>query len=192
MEFCIDQAMEVLAGTRAVLSALVSEKSAAWLHARKSQQAFSAIDVLGHLMHAERTDWIPRVRFILEYRDTRSFEPFDRFAFQALIAGKSIDALLAEFAALRGESLDTLRALRIGDAELALPGRHPDLGAVTLGNLLATWAVHDLGHIAQIVKTMAGEYREAVGSWRAYTSILDLDETARSYNPDLRTERGRV
>jgi hypothetical protein len=112
------------------------------------------------------------VGIILDHRDARAFEPFDRFGFESLIAGKSVETLLAEFAVLRGESLETLRALKLGDAELALPGLHPDLGEVTLGNLLATWVVHDLGHIAQIVKTMAGEYRDAVGPWRAYTTIL--------------------
>jgi hypothetical protein len=172
MEVRVDQAVEILAGTSAVLSALLSGKSAMWLNARKSAEAFSAVDVLGHLVHAERTDWIPRVGIILDHRDARAFEPFDRFGFESLIAGKSVETLLAEFAVLRGESLETLRALKLGDAELALPGLHPDLGEVTLGNLLATWVVHDLGHIAQIVKTMAGEYRDAVGPWRAYTTIL--------------------
>jgi hypothetical protein len=172
VEFRVDEAVEVLAQTPAVLDALLRGKSAVWLNARKTAESFSPIDVLGHLMHGELTDWIPRVRIIFEHQDTRTFEPFDRFGFQALIAGKSIEALLDEFAALRRQSLDALREFAITEADLALPGRHPELGAVTLSNHLANWAVHDLGHIAQIVKTMAWEYRDATGPWRAYTTIL--------------------
>lgn len=173
MQFQVGEGIEVLAQTPSVLSALLQGKSAQWLNARKTPESFSPLDVLGHLMHAEMTDWIPRVRMILQHRDSLAFEPFDRFAFQALIAGKSVELLLNEFAQLRRQSLLALRELGIGDAQLALPGKHPDLGAVTLGNLLATWVIHDLGHIAQVVKTMAGEYRDAVGPWRAYLSILD-------------------
>jgi DinB superfamily len=173
MQFQVDEGIEALAQTPSVLNALLQGKSAAWLNARKTPNSFSPLDVLGHLMHAEMTDWIPRVRMILEHHDSLAFEPFDRFAFQALIAGKTVNDLLSNFAELRRKSLHTLRELGVGDAQLALPGKHPELGAVNLGNLLATWVIHDLGHIAQIVKTMAGEYREAVGPWRAYLSILD-------------------
>lgn len=173
MEFGIDEGIEVLAQTPAVLSALLRGKSAGWLNARKTAESFSPVDVLGHLIHGEMTDWIPRVRMILEQGDTKAFEPFDRFGFRDSIEGKSVDALLDEFADLRSESLRALRELGVTDGQLALPGRHPEFGPVTLGNLLATWVVHDLGHIAQIVKTMAGEYRETVGPWRAYTTILD-------------------
>ncbi|HXR37669.1 MAG TPA: DinB family protein [Terracidiphilus sp.] len=173
MEFHVDDGIEVLAQTPAVLSALLRGKSPAWLNARKMAESFSPLDVLGHLIHGEMTDWVPRVRIILEHRDSVVFEPFDRFGFRASIAGKGVNELLDEFARLRGESLRALRELGVGERELAWPGRHPELGSVTLGNLLATWVVHDLGHIAQIVKTMAGEYREAVGPWRASTTILD-------------------
>jgi len=172
MDFRVNEAIEVLERTPAVLQALLSGNSPAWLTARKSPEAFSTLDVLGHLIHGELTDWMPRARLILERRDTQAFEPFDRFGFRESIAGRSVDSLLDEFANLRAEGLAELRGFNLGAEELALPGRHPELGAVTLGNLLATWVVHDLGHIAQIVKTMAGEYREAVGPWRAYTSIL--------------------
>jgi hypothetical protein len=172
MQFHVDEGIEVLAQTPSVLSALLQGKSAVWLNARKTSESFSPLDVLGHLMHAEMTDWIPRVRMILEHRDSLAFDPFDRFAFQGLITGKTVDELLNEFAELRRQSLHALRELGVGDAQLALPGRHPELGAVTLGNLLATWVIHDLGHIAQVVKTMANEYGDAVGPWRAYLSIL--------------------
>jgi hypothetical protein len=172
MEFQLDQAQEVLAATPAVLDALLRGKSAAWLDSRKAPDAFSPIDVLGHLIHAEMTDWMPRVRILLEFADSKPFEPFDRFGFQHLIANKPVELLLDEFAELRRQSLRGLNSLCILD-RLNLPGLHPELGPVTLGNLLATWTVHDLGHIAQIVKTMAGEYRDAVGPWRAYVSIVN-------------------
>ena len=172
MEFRIDQAVEILTQTPAVLSALLGGKSAPWLNARKTPEAFSAIDVLGHLMHAELTDWIPRVRIILEHGEARAFEPFDRFGFHGLVVGKSVGTLLDEFAALRRQGLDALSALDLGEAQLALTGTHPEFGPVTLAHLLAAWAVHDLGHIDQIAKTMAWEYREAVGPWLAYTTIL--------------------
>jgi hypothetical protein len=173
MRFHLDEGIEVLAQTPAVLSALLRGKSAVWLNARKTPESFSPVDVLGHLMHGEMTDWIPRVRIILEHGDKQAFEPFNRFGFQSLIKGKSIDDLLDEFAELRRRSLRDLRELGIQGEQLVLPGMHPELGPVTLSNHLANWVVHDLGHIAQIVKTMAGEYHDEVGPWRAYTTILD-------------------
>jgi hypothetical protein len=173
MHLQIDNAIEVLAQTPAVVNALLRGKSAAWLNSRKTPESFSPIDVIGHLIIADQTDWIPRVRMILDLQDATPFEPFDRFAFQPLIAGKPVEDLLDEFAELRRLSLQALSDLGIEERQLALPGLHPDLGPVTLSHLLATWVVHDLGHIAQIVKTMSSEYREAVGPWRPYLSILD-------------------
>jgi hypothetical protein len=173
MQFELNQAIEVLAGTPGVLNSLLREKSAAWLSSRKTPEAFSPIDVVGHLILADKTDWMPRVRMILEHRDTRPFDPFDRFAFQPLIEGKSIAELLDGFVMVRRESLQALADLNLGERELDLPGLHPDLGAVTLSNLLATWVMHDLGHISQIVKAMSNAYGEAVGPWRAYLSILN-------------------
>ena len=173
----MSQALEVLSTTPGVLSALLRDKSSFWLNARKTPESFSPIDVVGHLILTDKTDWMPRVHTILENRDTdhremQPFEPFDRFAFQSLIAGTSIAALLDDFAAARRESLQLLGALNLGELELDLPGLHPDLGPVTLSNLLATWVVHDLGHISQIVKAMSSTYIESVGHWRAYLSIL--------------------
>jgi len=172
MQFQLDQSIEVLAATPLVLAALLRGKSAAWLHSRKSPEAFSPIDVLGHLMLADETDWLPRARMILAGHTHTPFEPFDRFDFQHLIAGKSIESLLDDFATLRSQSLQTLAALHITAAQLDLPGTHPEFGPVTLRNLLATWVVHDLNHIQQIVRTMSNEYREAVGPWQAYLTIL--------------------
>ncbi|HEY1161163.1 MAG TPA: DinB family protein [Terracidiphilus sp.] len=173
MQFQLDEGIEVLAQTPGVMSALLRGKSAVWLNSRKTPESFSPLDVLGHLMHGEMTDWIPRVRMILEYGDAHAFEPFDRFGFRDSIAGKSVEELLDEFAELRRQSLQTLRDLGVGEEQFDLHGMHPELGPLTLSNLLATWVVHDLGHIAQVVKTMASEYRDAVGPWRASTTILD-------------------
>jgi hypothetical protein len=172
MQFKLNQAFEVLAGTPGVLDALLRRKSAEWLNSKKTADAFSPIDVVGHLILADKTDWMPRVRMILDHGDTRPFDPFDRFAFQPLIEGKSIAELLDDFAQVRRESLQTLADLDLAQRQFDLRGLHPDLGAVTLGNLLSTWVVHDLGHISQIVKAMASAYGEAVGPWRAYLSIL--------------------
>jgi hypothetical protein len=123
-------------------------------------------------MLADETDWLPRARMILEGRVDTPFPPFDRFDFQRLIAGKSVGSLLDDFAGIRSKSLQTLASFNITEAKLDLPGTHPDFGPVTLRNLLATWVVHDLNHVQQIVKTMANEYREAVGPWQAYLGIL--------------------
>lgn len=173
MQLQIDQAHEVLTQTPVVLDALLRGKSPAWLNCRKSPESFSPIDVIGHLMHGEITDWIPRIQIILDRQATKAFDPFDRFAFQPLIAGKPIEELMAEFGELRRQSLQTLHDLDLQADQLTLPGLHPELGPVTLANLLASWVVHDLGHISQIMKTMAGEYRDAVGPWRPYVTFLD-------------------
>jgi hypothetical protein len=173
MQFQLDQTLEVLTQTPAVLDALLRGKSPAWLNARKAPASFSPMDVLGHLIEGERTDWIPRVHIILGSQEDRTFEPFDRFSFRLSIAGKSVDELLDEFAELRRLNLQTLSELDVGEQQLDRTGIHPDLGPVTLRNLLATWVVHDLGHIAQILKAMSNEYREEVGPWRNYLSILE-------------------
>jgi hypothetical protein len=172
MQFKLDQALEVLSQTPEVMNALLRGKSQEWLNCRGNPQAFSPLDVVGHLMHADRTDWIPRVRQILNGDGTVPFEAFDRFGFQSLLSGKSAETVLDEFGELRRQSLRTVRDFGIGDRELELPGTHPELGSVRLSNLLATWVVHDLGHISQVVRTMSNEYHDAVGPWRAYLTIL--------------------
>src|SRR5476649_1155100 len=128
---------------------------------------------MGHLIHGERTDWIPRARIILAQGANRRFTPYDRFAQLHESPGKSLADLLDEFARLRTESLATLAGWRLTDAELALEGEHPEFGAVTLRQLLATWVAHDLGHVAQTARVMAKQYREAVGPWRAYLPVMD-------------------
>jgi hypothetical protein len=178
MQFEIDQAIEVLSSTPAVLSALLRDKSSSWLNSKKTPESFSPVDVVGHLILADQTDWMPRVQIILENQgkdpdDLRPFDPFDRFAFQPLIEGKSIAEILDDFARARHQSLQSLQTFDLQESQLSLPGLHPELGPVTLRNLLATWVVHDLGHISQIVKAMSSAYSEAVGPWRTYLSVLN-------------------
>lgn len=163
----------VLERTPATLRALLGGLTPAWLHADEGPETFSAFENLAHLIHGERSDWIPRARIILAQGADRRFTPFDRFAHRHESAGKSIATLLEEFAARRTENLATLGGLQIGERELALTGEHPALGVVTLRQLLSTWVAHDLGHLAQISRVMAKRYRDAVGPWRAYLPILD-------------------
>ena len=172
MQFELGEAVQVLERTPAVLDALLRGKSPAWLHCRLEPAAFSPIDVLGHLIFAEMTDWIPRVRIILEHQNSRAFDPFNRHGFGPLIQDKSVEQLLRQFGRLRSESLDALQSFALDDEKLDLAGLHPELGAVTLRQLLAAWVVHDLGHIAQLMRIMATQYREEVGPWRAYVSII--------------------
>jgi DinB superfamily len=129
-------------------------------------------DVVGHLIHGEKTDWIPRLRIILERGESRPFEPFDRFAQVEESRGKSMQDLLDEFARLRASNLEVLRSLRLGAEELTRTGTHPALGRVTAGELLATWVVHDLNHVKQIAKGLSFRYRDLVGPWREYLPIL--------------------
>lgn len=172
MQFELDRAAEILERTPGVFRALLSGLSDAWTTPNEGGDTFSAFDNLGHLVHAERADWIPRARIILEHGRGRPFEPFDRFAMYRESAGKRVDDLLGEFAALRAESLRTLRGWQLGERELALEGEHPALGRVTLAQLLSTWVVHDLGHLAQTSRVLAKQYRDAIGPWREYLPIV--------------------
>jgi DinB superfamily len=169
----VEEAVEVLERTPATLRALLSGLSEPWLEAHEGPDTFGPRDVLGHLIHGEQTDWIPRLRLILEHGETRPFTPFDRFAFRETCRGLSLGQLLDRFASLREENLRFLRGLGLGDADLQRTGTHPALGRVTASQLLASWVVHDLGHVKQVVRTMARRYREAVGPWREYLSVLD-------------------
>ena len=171
--FDLGQAIAVLERTPSVFRALLGGLPAAWTSPNEGPDTFSAFDNLGHLVHGERTDWIPRARIILEHGRSRQFEPFDRFAQFHESRGKSVGDLLDELDRLRAESLNTLRGWQLTDRELALEGEHPALGRVTLAQLLATWVVHDLGHLAQTSRVMAKQYRDEVGPWRAYLPVLD-------------------
>lgn len=171
--FDLAEGIAVLERTPAALRALLAGLPDAWIHADEGPETFTAFDNVGHLIHGERADWIPRARIILAQGEDRRFVPYDRFAQSRETAGKSLARLLDEFAALRAENLVTLCEWDLRDRELALTGEHPSFGTVTLRQLLATWVAHDLGHLAQTSRVMAKRYREAVGPWRAYLPVLD-------------------
>jgi hypothetical protein len=171
--FDLSETLDLLARTPSVLDTLLRGTSADWYAITEGPDTWSAFDVMGHLIHGEETDWIPRARIILEHGEERAFDPFDRFAQFRLSAGKSLEELLDSFATLRHENLAILRGWNLTESQLALPGRHPALGAVTLRQLLATWAVHDLNHLAQISRVMSKRYAEEVGAWRQYLSVLN-------------------
>ena len=173
MDFDLDDAAAVLERTPAAFRALLGGLPDRWTLPNEGPDTFSAFDNLAHLVHGERTDWIPRARIILAQGDDRHFPPFDRFAHVRESAGRSLAELLDGFAELRAGSLATLRDWELGERELALEGEHPAFGRVTLRQLLATWVAHDLGHLAQTSRVMAKQYRDAVGPWRAYLPVLD-------------------
>lgn len=173
MDFDLTLGTAVLERTPAALRAMLHDLDAAWFDATEGPDTWSPYVILGHLVQGERADWIPRARVILSRSASRRFTPFDRFAQFKESQGKSLADLLDEFARLRAENLATLADWRLTDAELALDGEHPAFGTVTLRQLLATWVVHDLGHIAQTARVMAKQYRDAIGPWRAYLPVVD-------------------
>ena len=173
MQFQLTDALEILERTPATFRALLGGVSEAWTAPNEGPETFSAFDNVGHLIHGERTDWIARARIILAQGEDRTFAPYDRFAQYRESQGKSMAELLDEFASLRAENLATLRGWQLTDRELALQGEHPELGPVTLRQLLATWVAHDLGHIAQTARVMAKQYRDEIGPWRAYLPVVD-------------------
>jgi uncharacterized damage-inducible protein DinB len=172
MEFQLDRAQEILKRTPATLKALLGGLSDEWVTSNEGAESWSPFDIVGHLIHGEETDWIPRARMILEYGESRAFEPFDRFAMFEKSKGKTLSELLDTFERLRRESLRELDEMNLTPEMLSKPGLHPELGLVTLGQLLSTWVVHDLGHTGQIVRVMAKQYVDAVGVWQAYLPIL--------------------
>ena len=173
MDFDLTTAVPVLARTPHALRALLAGLPDAWIDATEGPETWSPYVVMGHLIHGERTDWIARARIILAQGADRRFTPFDRFAQFHESEGKSLGDLLDELARLRAANLATLAGWRLTGAQLALEGEHPEFGAVTLRQLLATWVTHDLGHVAQVARVMAKQYREAVGPWRAYLPVMD-------------------
>jgi uncharacterized damage-inducible protein DinB len=167
----LDEVVAILERTPASLTALLAGLPDGWTTATEGPETWSPYDVIGHLIHGERTDWMVRARHILAAR-TEPFEPFDRNAQFRESEGKSLSELLATFTELRRENVAALVALNLTEADMSKRGQHPELGEVTLGQLLATWVVHDLDHVGQIARTMAKVYRQAVGPWREYLSIL--------------------
>jgi hypothetical protein len=171
-KFSMAEAIALLTRTPATLNALLRGLPDIWVLSNEGKDTWSAFDIVGHLNSAERHDWMPRVRTILEHGEARPFDPFDRFAQAKESKGKSLEQLLDEFSRLRSESLAALQALNLQSADLARRGKHPALGTVTLAELLATWAVHDLTHLHQLSRVLAYQYREAVGPWSAYLGVL--------------------
>jgi hypothetical protein len=172
MKFALEKSIEILERTPVVLKNMLSGLSADWVLADEGKDTWSAYDVIGHLIHGELTDWIPRLEVILSGSGERRFMAFDRFAQFTESKGKSLQELLTEFEELRTMNLSKLRERNITDKDLEKKGIHPDFGDVSLAQLLATWTVHDLTHIAQISRVMAKQYKEAVGPWIAYLRVL--------------------
>lgn len=172
MEYQYEQAVEILRRTPATLTALLRGLPDAWTRANEGPDTWSAYDIVGHLLHGDEGNWIARARTILEHGENQPFSPFNRTAMFEKYQGFSLDQLLAAFEQSRATNLDALSALDITPQKLALTGTHPALGTVTLSQLLASWVVHDLNHIGQIVEVMARQYGEAVGPWKQYLAIL--------------------
>lgn len=164
--------ISLLAHTPSALDALLRDLPDTWTLCREGENTWSPFEVVAHLISGERTDWMPRVKMILQFGEARAFEPFDREGHLREIQGKTLDQLLDEFARVRSANLAELRALNLKPEDLERRGRHPSLGVVTLSQLLATWPVHDLTHIHQISRIMAHQYRQTVGPWVQYLGVL--------------------
>ena len=172
MEFRFDDALPMLRRTPDVLRTLLRDLPDAWTEASEGPGTWSPFDVVGHLIHGERTDWVPRIEHLLRHGDAVAFPPFDREAMFGASKGLSLRDLLDTFERLRAGNLARVHEFGLTDADLARRGRHPEFGVVTLGQHLATWVAHDLSHINQVVRVMARQYSDAVGPWRAYLSLL--------------------
>jgi hypothetical protein len=175
MQQNLQHTMALLARTPSSLNALLRDLPQEWTMQNEGGNTFNAFDVIGHLIHGERTDWMPRAKRILEFGETRAFDPFDRRAQEGESEGKLLGQLLDEFARLRSDNLAELRSLELGPEDLNRRGLHPALGTVTLSQLLATWAAHDLTHLHQISRIMAHQYRGAVGPWSMYLGVMQCD-----------------
>jgi hypothetical protein len=171
-EHNLQHTISLLRRTPDALNVLLRDLPETWTFQNEGEHTWNAFDVVGHLIRGERTDWMPRVRIVLQFGETQAFESFDRWGFVRESQGRSLGQLLDEFARLRSDNLGELRALNLRPEDLELRGRHPSLGVVTLSELLATWAAHDLTHLHQISRIMAHQYREAVGPWRRYLGVL--------------------
>lgn len=170
--FEVRDARALLATTPATLDAWLRPLPSPWIAAHEGGETWSPFDVMGHLIHGEKTDWIPRLQRILEDGEAKPFDPFDRFAQLKESEGRALPELLDEFAVLRAQSLAALDRAGLNEADLARRGTHPSLGVVTARQLLATWVAHDLDHVMQIARVLAWQYRDEVGPWRAYLRIV--------------------
>jgi hypothetical protein len=178
--FDLESAIEVLRRTPAAVRELLIGLRDEWIRGTEGPETFSPFDVVRHLIDGEETDWIPRAKIILARGPSPRFQPYDRLRHRARNNGRPLGSLLDEFARLRAANLDLLRSWNLTDSDLALPGEHPTLGAVTLRHLLAGWVVHDLGHVAQIARVMAKQYKEEVGPWLPFMPVLTDHPTPRS------------
>ena len=172
MEFDLNKSIEILERTPHVLETLLSGLSDEWINNNEGPETWSPYDVVGHLIHGEKTDWVPRMEIILSDKVDKSFEPFDRFVQFTESKGKTLRQLLDEFKFIRKQNLDWLRSRNLTSTVWELEGKHPAFGKVTLQQLLATWVVHDLNHISQICRVMAKQYKAEVGPWTEYLGIL--------------------
>jgi hypothetical protein len=170
--FVMEEAIAILARTPATLDALLRGLPDRWIVAHEGGTTWSPFDVVGHLIHGERTDWVPRARIILEHGEAKPFEKFNRLAQFRASEGRTLASLLDEFATLREDNLQALDSLHLTKRDLDRRGQHPELGVVTLRQLVATWVAHDLDHVAQISRVLAGQYADEVGPWRAYLRII--------------------
>jgi len=175
MHQTLEDTTALLARTPATLDTLLRGLPDTWTRRHEGKSTWNAIGIVGHLANTERISWMPRVRMILECGEARTFEPLDRFAFIQESEGKSLGELLDEFARLRAGNLKALDNLHLGPEQLALKGRHPALGVVTLCELLATWVAHDLTHLHQMTRVMAFQYRDAVGPFRRFLGVLQCE-----------------
>jgi hypothetical protein len=172
MIYSMERSIEVLERTPEVLKALLSGLHEDWTQNNEGPDTFSPFDVVGHLIHGEKTDWRPRINRILEHGQEKAFDPYDRFAQYTESKGKTLAQLLDEFDALRSQNMEWFRSLSLNETEFEKKGMHPVLGNVTLRNLLATWVIHDLTHIAQIARVMAKQYKDEMGPWQQFFRII--------------------
>lgn len=172
MQFDLSKSIEVLERTPAVLKTLLANLSPDWVFENEGPDTWSPYEVIGHLIHCEKTDWLVRAQIILSDKEDKTFEPFDRFAQLSAGKEKSLESLLEEFQALREKNLETLKSMQINAEKLKRTGIHPAFGEVTLAQLMSSWTVHDLGHIVQIVRVMAKQYKAEVGPWVEYLGVL--------------------
>jgi hypothetical protein len=172
-QFEIEPIIEMLSRTPVTLKGWLGNLSDEWVHYKENEDNWSAFDIVGHLIHGEKTDWIPRSRIVLQKEGIKTFEPFDRFAQFEESKGKSINDLLEEFGHLREENLKILKGFDLKADDYKLQAKHPELGMVNLRQLLTTWVLHDLDHISQITEEMAKRYKEEAGPWKAYLGIVN-------------------
>lgn len=174
MKYSVDEAVQLLERTPVVLRSLLSGLNDHWVMGNEGPETFSPYDVIGHLLHGEKTDWVVRAKIILEYGITKPFTPWNRFAQYEESKGKTLLQLLDEFEAARKENVQWLRSVNLTEEDMHKRGIHPALGEVTLTNLLSTWVVHDLTHIAQVTRVMAKQYKEEMGPWPEFFRILSF------------------